>query len=43
MQAITKKVAVIVKIDPISEQLERGPDGLCVKVTPTASRLMEGW
>lgn len=32
IQAITKSVAVIVKIDPITEQLERGPDGLCVQV-----------
>ena len=27
-----RKIGVIVKIDPITEELERGPDGLCVEV-----------
>ena len=32
LRAFTRKIAVIVKIDPITEELERGPDGLCIKV-----------
>jgi hypothetical protein len=32
LQAFTRKVAVVVKMDPITEELERGPDGLCTKV-----------
>lgn len=27
-----RKIGVIVKIDPITEELERGPDGLCIRV-----------
>ena len=32
LQAFSRKMAVVVKMDPITEELERGPDGLCVKV-----------
>lgn len=32
-QLFIGSTTVIVKIDPITEQIERGPDGLCVKVT----------
>lgn len=33
LRAFSAGLAVIVKMDPITEELERGPDGLCVKVT----------
>ena len=33
--AMTRKAAVIVKMDPITEELERTPNGLCVLVHPT--------
>jgi hypothetical protein len=32
MQALTRKQNVFAKLDPITEELERGPDGLCVLV-----------
>jgi hypothetical protein len=35
MQLFSRKTAVIVKLDPITEELERGPDGLCVRVSHT--------
>jgi hypothetical protein len=28
----TRSASVIVKMDPITEELERGPDGLCIRV-----------
>lgn len=31
-QLFTRKAAVIVKIDPFADNLERGPDGLCIRV-----------
>jgi hypothetical protein len=31
-QLATKKTAVIVKMDPITEELARAPNGLCIKV-----------
>ena len=32
LDLFAKKLGVIVKIDPITEELKRGPDGLCIKV-----------
>jgi hypothetical protein len=32
LQKMLKTMVVIAKLDPITEQLERGPDGLCVMV-----------
>jgi len=40
LQAFTRKFAVIVKMDPITEELERGPNGLCVKVRSLGFMLM---
>lgn len=31
-QLVTKKTAVIMKMDPITEELERGSNGLCKRV-----------
>jgi hypothetical protein len=38
--AFTRKASVIVKMDPITEELERSPDGLCVKVLPQSIKLI---
>jgi hypothetical protein len=32
-QFMTRKTAVIVKMDPITEELTRTPNGLCIKVS----------
>lgn len=39
LDLFAKKIGVIVKIDPITEELERGPDGLCIRVQPLPQRL----
>jgi hypothetical protein len=37
--AVSRKVAVIVKIDPITEEIERRSDGLCIPVAPRLIQL----
>jgi hypothetical protein len=39
--AFTRKASVIVKMDPLTEELERGPDGLCVRVLPFSMMLIQ--
>ena len=32
LQKFSRNIIVVVKMDPITEELERGPNGLCVQV-----------
>jgi hypothetical protein len=39
--AFSRRVAVVVKMDPITEELERGPNGLCIPVHVDAITLIQ--
>src|SRR2546423_3311743 len=38
-QLMTRKTSMIVKMDPITEELARTPNGLCIKVSPSKPAL----